>query len=53
MFSKVAILAATCCTLRERCHKPGNGYIRFVNDCDRDRYLDVFFSDVPDARRVN
>ncbi|BCT15100.1 hypothetical protein R1TS_31280 [Enterobacter cloacae] len=53
MFSKVAILAARERGLREEAHSHENAYIRFVNDRDPDRYLDVFFNDIPEARAVN
>jgi hypothetical protein len=53
VLSKVAILAATREGLREEGHTDGNGYIRFVNDCDPDRYLNVLEMDTPAARAVN
>ena len=53
MFSKEAILAATEKGLREEAHTDENGYIRFVNDCDPDRYLDVLFNETPEASAVN
>ncbi|BCP70971.1 hypothetical protein EAI6_20840 [Enterobacter asburiae] len=53
MFSKVAILAARERGLREEAHTHENAYIRFVNDCDPDRYLDVFLNDTPEACAVN
>ncbi|RAY74048.1 hypothetical protein DP185_00155 [Enterobacter hormaechei] len=53
MFSKVAILAARERRLREEAHTDENAYIRFVNDCDLDRYLDVLRNDVPDVRAVS
>ncbi|MNW05472.1 hypothetical protein D3C71_2017230 [compost metagenome] len=53
MFSKEAILAVTKRGLREEGHTDENGYIRFVNDCDPDRYLDVLLNDTPEARAVN
>jgi hypothetical protein len=45
VFSKVAILAARERGLREEAHSHENAYIRFVNDCDPDRYLDVLLND--------
>ncbi|RAU31736.1 hypothetical protein DBY73_018695 [Enterobacter sp. RIT418] len=53
MFSKEAILAAREKGLREEAHTDENAYIRFVNDCDPDRYLDVLRNDTPAARAVN
>ena len=53
LFSKEAILSVGEISLREWHHTNGNGYIRFVNDCDPDRYLDVRGNDVPAARAVN
>ena len=48
-----AILSALNTGLRESSHSNGNGYSRFVNECDPDRYLDVRGNDVPAARMVN
>jgi hypothetical protein len=53
VFSKEAILAVTRRGLREEAHTDENVYIRFVNDCDPDRYLDVFLNDTPEACAVN
>ncbi|HBD80154.1 MAG TPA: hypothetical protein DC039_05870 [Leclercia adecarboxylata] len=53
MFSKVPILAVRKEGLREEAHKDENGYIRFVNDCDPDRYPDVLPGEPPTARAVN
>ncbi|AXX02739.1 hypothetical protein C5952_22025 [Cronobacter sakazakii] len=52
MLSQVAILAVRLNALREAHHSAGNGYIRFVNDCDPDRYLDDTDCGAPAARRV-
>ncbi|AVR06089.1 hypothetical protein A8H26_21750 [Pluralibacter gergoviae] len=50
---KCAILAAVDGELREESHRDGNGYITYINDCDRDRYLDVLTLELPAARRVS
>ncbi|EGT5661433.1 hypothetical protein AGJ34_04280 [Cronobacter dublinensis subsp. dublinensis] len=52
MLSQEAILAACRHALREAHHSAGNGYMRFVNDCDPDRYLDDADCGAPAARRV-
>ncbi|TGB60917.1 hypothetical protein CRU79_11150 [Escherichia sp. E4385] len=48
-----AILSALNTGLRESSHSNGNGYSRFVNECDPDRYLDVLDNAGPAARKVN
>lgn len=48
-----AILSALNTGLRESSHSNGNGYSRFVNECDPDRYLDVLDIAGPAARKVN
>ncbi|KXQ33852.1 hypothetical protein AUP88_13605 [Escherichia coli] len=48
-----AILSALNTGLRESSHSNGNGYSRFVNECDPDRYLDVLGIAGPAARKVN
>jgi len=53
VFSKEAILAARKRGLREEAHTDENAYIRFVNDCDPDRYPDVLRNDTPEACAVN
>jgi hypothetical protein len=53
VFSKVSILAAQAKGLREEAHTDENGYIRFVNDCDPDRYLNVLFNETPAALAVS
>ncbi|PUX29072.1 hypothetical protein BS412_21110 [Cronobacter turicensis] len=52
MLSQVAILAVRPYALREAHHSAGNGYMRFVNDCDPDRYLDDAVCGAPAAMRV-
>ncbi|OJQ22678.1 hypothetical protein BK356_08755 [Escherichia coli] len=48
-----AILSALNTGLRESSHSNGNGYSRFVNECDPDRDLDVLDIAGPAARKVN
>ena len=38
--------------LRESSHSNGNGYSRFVNECDPDRYLDVLDTDNGDLLKM-